>query len=112
MVSVREIKRKGKKYKNGIAFTLDLTAKESEDLGIFPEGKGKRTWRGTYRTRLDAKEAIKSLEKESKRSNKRNLGPTLAEAYESWLSSTSNSESTKDLYQSCWPHLQELQDQT
>jgi|GEM_PF-4602738 len=112
MVSVREIKRKGKKYKNGIAFTLDLTAKESEDLGIFPEGKGKRTWRGTYRTRLDAKEAIKHLEKETQNnSSKRNAGPTLAEVYGSWLGSTSNSESTKDLYRACWPHLEDLHDQ-
>lgn len=106
MVSIRTVKRKNKKFKNGIAYQLDLTKAESEEFGLFPSGKGKRTTRGTYRTKTEAKDAIKKLVSEATHFKKTyDETPTLKEAYEEWLEITDIRESTKDNYRDCWVHL-------
>lgn len=109
MVSIRQVKRKGKKYINGQAYTLDLTAKESEEFGLFPVGKGKRTWRGTYRTKTEAKEAIKHLETESSGYSSKAQALTLSEVRDLWLERANLSKATMYLYETCWPHLESLQ---
>jgi len=116
MASIREVQRKkidGIKAVNGIAYTVDLTARDTETYGLAIKGEGFRTTRGTYRTKTEATKALDEIIKDSDNQKimlATSSANTLSDAFNVWKSKTDVAASTLDLYEDCWAHLSSLAD--